>query len=189
MVLYCGSGGDGEDLDQVSELEAETLDSTFDQRFPAAEPKEKIGLMKSPSLPSEVRDAWEAETKAMESVRMGIHSSFLSRRRGATLHSAEVEIDTIQFSTGSEGRSDAGPSEMGLCDPEMYQLNKELGTDMAFGEVDHGSRLWFDIGKKSAEQVKVPILDTPERTVHCSCLIGQEPHVYEKAFLQKAPTV
>jgi hypothetical protein len=100
MVLYCGSGGDDEDLDQISELEPEeteelpedeelrhlprkgrpeALGSTFDQRFPVAEPKEKIDLMKSPSLPSEVRDAWEAEIKAMESVGMGLHSSFPSR--------------------------------------------------------------------------------------------------------------
>lgn len=66
-------------------------------------------------------------------------------------------------------------------------MNKELGTDMAFGEVDHGSRLWLDIGKKSTEQVKVPILDASERMVHCGCLTGQEPHVCEKAFLQKPP--
>jgi len=55
------------------------LGSTFDQRFPTAEPKEKIGLMKSPPLPSEIRDAWEAEIKAMENVGMGLHSSFPSR--------------------------------------------------------------------------------------------------------------
>ena len=106
-------------------------------------------------------------------------------------HSTPPKSRSIQFNFPPEvrGRGDAGLSEMRLCDPEMYQSNKELGTDMAFGEVDHGSRLWFDIGKKSTEQVKVPILDTPERTVHCGCLTGQEPHIYEKTFLQKAPTV
>lgn len=79
-------------MDQISELEQEeieelaedeelrhlprkgrpeTLGSISDQRFPVAEPKEKIDLMKSPSLPSEVRDAWEAKIKAMEKCRDG----------------------------------------------------------------------------------------------------------------------
>jgi hypothetical protein len=78
-----------------------------------------------------------------------------------------------------------GLSEMRLCDPRMYQLNKELGTDMTFGEVDHGCRLWFDIGKKSAEQVKVPILDALERMVHCGCLPGKSRTYVRRSFLRR----
>ena len=98
-MLYCGSGEDDEDLDQISELEPEeieelaedeelwhlprkgrpeTLGSIFDQRFRVAEPKEKIDLMRSPSLPLEIRDSRKAKIKAMESVGMGLHSSFPS---------------------------------------------------------------------------------------------------------------
>jgi hypothetical protein len=73
-----------------------------------------------------------------------------------------------------------GPSEMRLCDPEMYQLNKEL--DAPPDEVDHGSTLWFNFGKKSTERVEVPILDAPERMVHCGCLQGKSRTYVRRTF-------
>jgi hypothetical protein len=100
MVLYCGSGGDDEDLDPKGKLEQEeteeldedeelqhlprkghpeTLGSIFGQRFPVAEPKEKVDLMKSPSLPSEVRDTWEAKKpRQRKGAGMGLRCSFPS---------------------------------------------------------------------------------------------------------------
>jgi hypothetical protein len=207
MVLYCGSGGDDEDLDPKGKLEQEeteelaedeelqhlprkghpeTFGSIFGQRFPVAEPKEKIDLMKSPSLLSEVRDTWEAKNQG-NGKAPGWGFAPLSRPAEEEQHSTPLKSRRTQFNFPPEARDAVmfGPSEMRLCDPRMYQLNKELGTDMAFSEVDHGCRLWFDIGKKSAEQAKVPILDAPEKMVHCGCLPGKSRTYVRRPFLRR----
>jgi hypothetical protein len=111
----------------------------------------------------------------------------LSRSAEEEQHSTPPKSRPTQFNFPPEARDAVtlGPSEMRLCDPKMYQLNKELGTDMAFGEADHGSRSWFDIGKKSTEQVKMPISDVPERMVHCGCLPGKSCTYVRRPFLRR----
>ncbi|EXJ92075.1 hypothetical protein A1O3_00625 [Capronia epimyces CBS 606.96] len=75
-----------------------------------------------------------------------------------------------------------GRPEDNLCDPHIYSLNQSLGTDMAFDEVDHGRRLWFNKAKGFTEQIALPIFYALGQYDLLWPPSEQEPHACESSF-------